>query len=147
MFVRRARGAAALLAATLVLSGPVRGSQRDGEAQADRKPSLSLRATPPVGFTPLRVRMAAELRGGSDDFADFYCPTIEWDWGDGTRSENTEDCDPYEPGRSTIKRRISVEHVYREPGGFRVQLRLKQKTRVVATTSAIVQVRGGVGSE
>jgi len=147
MPVRRLRGAAALVAAMLVLSDPVLGAQRDNEAQADRKPSLSLRATPPVGFTPLRVRITAELRGGSDDFADYYCPTIEWDWGDGTRSENTEDCDPYEPGRSTIRRRISVEHVYREPGGFRIQLRLKQKTRVVATTSAIVQVRGGVGSE
>lgn len=147
VFARRTRSAAAGLAAVAVLSGPAWGSQRDGDEQADRKPSLSLRATPPLGFTPLRVRIAAELRGGAEDYADFYCPTIEWDWGDGTKSENTEDCEPYEAGRSTIRRRFGVDHVYREPGGFRIQLRLKQKTRVVATTSVTIQVRGGVGSE
>jgi len=40
-----------------------------------------------------------------------------WEWGDGTESEATQDCDPYEPGTSTIKRRYTATHEYRESGG------------------------------
>lgn len=148
--VQHAHRAAIVLTTALLLSGPAAGSQREGNESresGDRKPSLALRATPPVGFTPLRVRMAVDIRGGADDYADFYCPTVEWDWGDGTMSENTEDCDPFEPGKSKVRRRFGVEHVYREPGAFRIQLRLKQKTRVVAATSVTIQVRAGIGSE
>lgn len=136
--------AAAALTAALLVSGPAWGQQRDGES-SDRKPSLSLRVTPPLGFTPLRVRVSAELRGGADDYADLYCPTIEWDWGDGTASENTEDCDPYEAGKSQVRRRYGVDHVYRDPGGFKVSIRLKQKSRLISSSSVIVQVRAGAG--
>jgi hypothetical protein len=143
----RVRRATVALTTAVLVSGPAWAQQRDGEREdGDRKPSLSLRVTPPVGFTPLRVRVSAELRGGADDYADLYCPTVEWDWGDGTKSENTEDCEPYEAGKSQVRRRLGVEHVYREPGGFRVSLRLKQKTRLIASSSVSVQVRAGAGA-
>ena len=70
------------------------------KAGDDKKPSLSLKATPPLGFSPLRVHASVDVRGGADDSADFYCPAIEWDWGDGTMSESSEDCDPYEAGKA-----------------------------------------------
>jgi hypothetical protein len=127
-----------------VLSAGVLDAQRDG---ADRKPSLSLRATPPVGFSPLRVRVVVDVRGGADDYSDFYCPTIEWDWGDGTVSENAEDCDPYEAGKSAIRRRFSAEHVYRQSGTFQVYFRLKQKDKTLGVSSANVQVRAGIRDE
>ena len=127
-----------------VLSAGALGAQRDG---ADRKPSLSLRATPPVGFSPLRVRVVVDVRGGADDYSDFYCPTIEWDWGDGTVSENAEDCDPYEAGKSTIRRRFSAEHVYRQSGTFQVFFRIKQKDKTLGVSSANVQVRAGIRDE
>ena len=116
-----------------------------GDAQRNdaKKPSLSLKATPPVGFTPLRVRLVVDVRGGDDDYADFYCPDIEWDWGDGTISENSQDCDPYEAGKSTIQRRYSAEHIFRQSGSFSVRFRLKQGTRVVASAATNVQVRAG----
>ena len=113
----------------------------------DKKPSLSLKATPPVGFSPLRVRLAVDVRGGSDDYEEFYCPTIEWDWGDGTVSGNSEDCDPYQSGKSSIKRRYSIEHVFRQPGTFQVFFRLKQRDRVIAASSSNIQVRPGVRDE
>lgn len=144
----RARRAAVALTAVLLVSGPAWGLQRDesrSRESGDRKPSLSLRVTPPVGFTPLRVRLTAELRGGADDYADFYCPGVEWDWGDGTTSENMEDCEPYVAGKSQIRRRLSTEHVYREPGAFKVSLRLRQKTRLIASSSVTVQVRASAG--
>lgn len=125
----------------LVLSPGAVGAQRDN---GERKPSLSFRATPPVGFSPLRVRVVVDVRGGSDDYADFYCPTIEWDWGDGTVSENSEDCDPYEAGKSTIRRRFSAEHVFRQQGTFQVFFRLKQKNKTIAASSGNIQVRAGL---
>jgi hypothetical protein len=123
------------------------GSAPSAQKGDDKKPSLSLRATPPVGFSPLRVRFVVEVRGGADDYADFYCPAIEWDWGDGTVSKNSEDCDPYEAGKSTIRRRYSIEHVFRQPGSFQVFFRLKQRDRVIAASSGNVQVRPGVRDE
>lgn len=117
----------------------------DAQQPENRKPSLAVRVTPPVGFTPLRVRAVADLRDGSDDYPDFYCATVEWDWGDGTMSENSSDCDPYEAGKSTIQRRFSAEHVYRQGGAYRVFFRLKQKTKQVAAASTNVTVRSGAG--
>jgi len=139
----RPRRASALLAVLGIAfaSGSAWSAQRSGD---DKKPSLSLRATPPVGFSPLRVRLVVDVRGGSDDYADFYCPGIEWDWGDGTVSGNSEDCDPYQAGKSTIRRRFTIEHVFRQPGSFQVFFRLKQRDRVVAASGANVQVRPGV---
>lgn len=140
---RRALSLLAVLAVALA-TGSASSAQRSGD---DKKPSLSLRATPPVGFSPLKVRFAVDVRGGADDYADFYCPAIEWDWGDGTVSGNSEDCDPYQAGKSTIKRRYSTEHVFRQPGTWQVFFRLKQRDRVIAASSSNVQVRAGVRDE
>jgi hypothetical protein len=140
---RRALSLLAVLIVALATSNAL-GAQRSGD---DKKPSLSLKATPPVGFSPLKVRLVVDVKGGSDDYEEFYCPSIEWDWGDGTVSRNSEDCDPYQTGKSTIKRRYSIEHVFRQPDTFQVFFRLKQRDRVIAATSANVQVRPGVRDE
>ena len=139
------RRACCTLAAALAIFLPAHTVQgRQAEA---KKPSLSLRATPPVGFTPLRVRVVADVRDGSDDYAEFYCATVEWDWGDGTVSENSSDCDPYEAGKSTIRRRYTADHIYRQQGQYRLTFKLKQKTKQVAASSTNVQVRAGVGDD
>ena len=134
---------AVLVACSLLTGGAVRtsGAARENEG---KKPSLSLKATPPIAFSPARVRAVAEIRGGPDDYEEFYCPTIEWEWGDGTSSENASDCNPYEAGKSSIKRRFSAEHIYRLPGNFRVMFRIKRKDKILATTSTNVQIRPGV---
>ena len=129
-----------LLALILVLGVAVY-AQKGGE---DKKPSLSLKASPVAGFAPLRVRVTVDVRGGADDSPDYYCPSVEWEWGDDLRSGNSEDCSPYEPGKSEIKRRYSAEHVFRNEGTYKLTLRLKQKERVVALGSATVEVRPGL---
>ena len=116
-------------------------AQKQGD---DKRPSLALKITPPLGFSPLRVHASVDVRGGADDTVDFYCPAIEWSWGDGTVSETSEDCDPYQEGTSTIRRRFSADHTFQQGGAYRVTFRLKQKTRVVASASSNVQVRAGV---
>lgn len=133
------------------------------EPAQNKKPSISLKANPPVGFTPLRVVVTAELKGGVNDFEDFYCADVEWDWGDDTKSESKADCDPYEPGKSEIKRRYVQEHVYRattlsggvgggiDPSGaergvqYRVRFVLKQKNKTVGSGQTVVEVRPGGG--
>jgi len=140
-YSRRMCCTVAVAAATLVpLRLVVLAQQPDA-----KKPTLAVRVTPPVGFAPLRVRGAAEVRDGSDDYPDFYCATVEWDWGDGTISENSSDCNPYEAGKSTIQRRFSAEHIYRQGGAYRIVFRLKQKTKVVGAATSNIQVRSGAG--
>ena len=116
-------------------------AQKGGE---DRKPSLSLKATPVAGFAPLKVRVTVDVRGGADDFQDYYCPNVEWEWGDDLRSGNSEDCAPYEAGKSLIKRRYTGEHTFRYGGTYKLTLRLKQKDRVVASGTTTVEVRPGL---
>lgn len=145
-YIMTNRRALAPLAALLILAAagavlPASGAGRENE---DKKPSLSLKATPPVAFSPAKIRVVAEIRGGANDYEEFYCPTVEWDWGDGTVSENTVDCDPYEAGKSEIRRRFSAEHTYHTSGNFKVFFRLKRKNKTVAATSANVQIRPGL---
>ena len=89
----------------------------------------------------------SDIRGGADDWADFYCASVEWDWADGTTSESSEDCDPYQEGKSTIQRRFTAEHTFRKGGDYDVAFRLKQKKRVVSLTKVMVRVRAGLSEE
>ena len=134
-----------VLAVLLVAAGAVRAAGDASDKNVtDKKPSVSLRATPSVAFAPARVRLTAEIKGGSDDFEDLYCPAVEWDWGDGTQSGSSADCAPYEAGKSEIRRRYTIEHVFRQPGAYRVQFRLKKGSRVNGSAQAVVQVRPGL---
>ncbi len=128
-------------AALVVPSNALQASVQGG----NKKPSLSLKATPAVSFAPARVVVAAEVKGGANDFEEFYCPTVEWEWGDLTTSTAEADCEPYAAGKSEIKRRYTVEHRYKNPGGFRIVLRLKKGNKIIATANTLVQVRAGLG--
>jgi hypothetical protein len=105
------------------------------------KPQLTVRVSPPAGFVPFRAVFTAELVGGANDYEDYYCARVEWDWADETRSEAGYDCEPYEKGKSEIRRRFTQEHTYRVPGNFEVTFRLKQGTKIVAAGKVMVQVR------
>ena len=98
----------------------------------DPRPKLSLRARPAVGVAPARVVLTAQLTGGFDDFEEYYCPTVLWEWADGTESESTLDCDPYVAGKTEIRRRFTVQHTFRA-GTHRVWVRLKRNDKPVAS--------------
>ena len=115
--------------------------------QGNKKPSLSLKATPAISFAPARIIIVAEVKGGANDFEDFYCPSIDWDWGDDTNSTSDTDCEPYQAGKSDIKRRYTVEHRYRNAGRYKIVLRLKKGDRVVASANTQIQVRAGLTGE
>src|SRR6266496_1255220 len=94
---------AVALPASIVAAGAAQKSGKDAKEAEAKRPQMRLKAQPVISITPARVVLTAELVGGPDDFEEYYCPTVEWDWGDGTHSESTADCAPYEPGKSEIK--------------------------------------------
>ena len=110
-----------------------------------KRPKLTVRANPVMAVSPARVVASADVSGGPDDFEEFYCASVEWDWGDDTKSNNTADCDPYEAGKSEIKRRFTADHVYRTAGEYRIQFRLKKKNKSVGSASTSVKIRPGIG--
>src|SRR3954453_14479291 len=99
------------LAAGSVTVFALQKSDKDSK-DGDKRPRLALKAQPTVGVSPARVVLTAELIGGANDFEEYYCAAVEWEWGDDTRSESTTDCEPYQEGKSEIKRRFVIEHVF-----------------------------------
>jgi hypothetical protein len=118
-------------------------AQSTGAESKLRKPRLDLRATPRVAFSPAYVLLTAELVGG-DEVEEFYCPGLEWNWGDGGKSVRESDCPPFEPGSGLI-RRFSAEHGYRRAGDYEITVTLRRANRSVAMASARVNVRPGLG--
>lgn len=112
--------------------------------QGNKKPSLSLKATPSISFAPARLTFLAEVKGGAEDHEEFYCPTVVWEWGDLTESTAEADCEPYEAGKSTIKRRYTVQHQFKNPGAYKVVIRLKKGSKVIASANTSITIRAGL---
>ncbi len=119
------------------------GQQKEDD---EDRPKLELKASPKTGFAPTRVTLRGQLTGGPDDYEEFYCPTVEWDWGNDTTSEQTYDCDPWEAGKTEIKRRFTTQYVYNNPGTYTVRLILKKRGETVVAANTRVQVRPGMRS-
>lgn len=132
-------GALSLLAAGALFA-------QNGKDADAKRPRIVLRAQPSVAVAPARVVLTAELVGGADDFEEYYCPAIEWEWGDDTRSESSADCEPYEAGRSAIKRRHTIQHIFRREGPYKVYVHLKRRDKVLGSASTTVQVQPGATS-
>jgi hypothetical protein len=135
--------AVAAVIATL-LSLPAFADQKDKDKDEGKRASLVIKASPVVAFSPARIVASAELRGGSDSDEELYCPELEWDWDDGTRSSAEQDCEPFEPGKSTISRRWSSTHTYTTAGNYRLMLRLKRGNKSVLAGNTTVQIKPGV---
>jgi hypothetical protein len=145
-FLRRSVGATVFAGvAAAMVAAPV----------AEEKPSISVKASPSVGFSPARVVITVEIKGGPNDYEEFYCAAVEWDiesvgesMGGGFdegRHQQQSDCDPYEAGKSEIRRRYTREQVFRSAGEYRIQFRLKQKDKVVGSGRTTVRIRPGLG--
>jgi len=135
-------GASCLLLAVAATAAPQKDNAKDKDTDS-RRPKITLKAQPTISMAPSRVVLTAELVGGANDYEEYYCPTVEWDWGDGTHSESTIDCEPYEEGKSEIKRRYTVQHVFRT-GAFKVMFRLKRRDKAIAAATVSIQVRPGL---
>ena len=110
-----------------------------GVARGAKKPRLDLRASPRIALPPVDVLVVAELVGG-DEIEDFYCPAIEWEWGDGNRSAHEADCPPFRAGM-TMARLHSASHAYRRPGAYSIRVTLRRVGRALAAATTQVDIR------
>jgi hypothetical protein len=143
----------AVLAVLLVLGLASAGVGKDKKSEEEKKasegkkgkrPSLALRALPRFAFSPANIHFTAELTGG-DDLEDFYCPDVEWEWGDGGKSQQESDCAPFEEGTSTIDRHFTADHVYQLSGRYTVKLTLRRAGKSVASQTLQLTIRPGLG--
>jgi hypothetical protein len=123
---------------SLVLLG-LAASGWAGEPKA-KKPRLDLRASPRVAMSPVNVLLVAELVGVPQG-EEFYCPGLEWEWGDGGKSSYESDCPPFAPGVE-LERRFSATHAYLRPGDYQVTVRLRRADRSITSATASITVRG-----
>ena len=138
-------GIAALLALGLA-SALVAGDKKKEEAgkgEKGKRPALELRALPRFAFSPANIHFTAELTSG-EDVEEFYCPDVEWEWGDGGKSQQESDCAPFEPG-TKIDRHFTAEHVYQMSGSYSVKVTLRRAGKTVAAQNLQLTVRPGVG--
>lgn len=139
--MRKTAGTSIIGAVTLAL---LTGSL--GEAAAPgkvKRPRLDVRPSPRITFSPAQVLVTAELRGG-DEAEEFYCPAVEWDWDDGSRSTQESDCAPIEEG-GRLERRFTNTHAYRRAGTYNVKVTIRRAERAIAVASATITVRPGLG--
>lgn len=135
--------AAALVVALCVVVPAFAGDDEKDKEKKGRKPGIELRATPRFSFSPARIMFTAELKGG-DDVEELYCPEIEWEWGDGGRSVEESDCEPWAPG-SKLERRYTANHVYPQAGLYLVRVTLRKSGKNITSQTMNVSVRAGLG--
>jgi hypothetical protein len=135
--------AAALVVLALTL--PAASGPAEEEAKKGKRPTLELRASPRYAFSPVDVTFTAELKGG-DDVEEMYCPEVEWEWGDGGKSVQESDCEPWAAG-TRIERRFTAHHTFARAGLYPVRVTLRKTGRLLASQTVQLTVRAGVGDQ
>jgi hypothetical protein len=136
----------AVLAAALAFLVPGVGSAAGGdESKRDKgkRPALEIRPTPRFAFSPANIFFTAELKGG-DNVEELYCPEIEWEWGDGGRSVQEADCDPW-TDTTEIQRRFTANHTYQFAGLYRVRVTLRKSNKDMTSQTVSITIRAGLG--
>ena len=126
----RVRGWRWLLVGSMAVTATVAAGRASAGGKDDSKarPKIAVRSQPSVTTAPGRVMLTAELRGGADDFEEFYCPTVQWEWGDGGKSVQEADCDPW-TATTPIQRRFTANHTFQFAGLYRVKITLRKSDR------------------
>jgi hypothetical protein len=118
------------------------GAEASAKEPKPKRPKAEARAIPALGVAPLEVLVILDLKGG-DELEELYCPEVEFDWADGSKSVQESDCPPFEPGKTTLTRRYSARHLFRNGGEYHVRVRLRRVDKVVASDETPVSVRSG----
>src|SRR5687767_4497739 len=96
-----------------------------------KKPRLELRGMPVMGPPSTEFLFVADLKGG-DEREDFYCPTLEWQWGKEDASVQEPECAPYQAGVTRMERRFSHSRAFPDEGSRTVTLILTKDGKTLA---------------
>ena len=88
------------------------------EKKSKSKPHLTISVVPRVLHPMTYISAVVKIKGGPIS-EDFYCQTITWDWGDGTISSTSEDCEPFEEGQQ-VRTLFTKIHQYSSPGEYKI---------------------------
>ena len=135
--------AAVAVALSLLASGTAPAATAEEKAKKGKKPALELRATPRYAFSPANILFTAELKGG-DEVEELYCPEVEWEWGDGGKSVQESDCDPWTEA-TPIQRRFTSNHTFQFAGLYRVKVTLRKSGKNMMSQTLTMTIRAGLG--
>jgi len=111
------------------------------------KPKVELKPTPQFALLGIGSRASATVRfrlsvkdAGNEDF---YCPRVEWEWEDGTRSEEESDCPEFASAApADHDKSWTKSHAFWEPGSHVIRARLYKGDRLIRTIETKVEVSG-----
>jgi hypothetical protein len=111
-----------------------------------KEPKVELKPTPRVTMMPGGTRAAVvrfRLTVNDGGREDYYCPKVEWEWHDGTKSSEESDCPPFGEATPSDHDRIwSHSREYWEAGQHVVTVRLFKGERMIRKVEATVDIRG-----
>ena len=73
-----------------------------------------------------------------------YCPEVEWEWGDGGKSVQEADCDPWTE-TSKMDRRFTAHHTFQFAGLYRTKVTLRKSDKDIMSQTVQVTIRAGLG--
>jgi hypothetical protein len=115
-----------LLLITIISGCSARTDPQGSSAAAPNQPTLTITASPRQGFTPLRVTLRGQLTGVDANSQEYYCLQEIWDFGDGAKSSEKPNCDPYSTD-SKVKKEFFIDHVYEKEGRYTVRFFLGEE--------------------
>jgi hypothetical protein len=116
-----------LLFLIIIIAGcSAKTDPQGSSAASSNQPNLTITASPRQGFTPLRVTFRGELQGVDTNDEEYYCLQEIWDFGDGARSSEKANCEPYSSD-SKVKTEFFMDHVYEKEGRYTVRFFLGEE--------------------
>ena len=113
---------------------------------SEKEPKVQLQPTPRVALLPGGTRATVvrfRLRVHDGGKEDYYCPRVEWEWEDGTKSSEESDCAPFEQATAADHDRVwSHSREYWDAGQHLIVVRLYKGDRVIRKVETTVDVRG-----
>ena len=120
-------------------------------------PVLLASAGPKLDFRPLKKITALEMGQCSVDVTfklriedrgveDYYCPRVEWEWEDGTKTSEESDCSPFDQASADHHRKVWTRaRAFKKSGTYAVKVRLYKADRMIHILETTAEVRGWEG--
>jgi hypothetical protein len=119
-----------------------------GSARALEGPEVDLKPIRKIwildaGSCDVDVTFRLEVKDGGDER--YYCPEVEWEWEDGSRSISESDCPPFEEAdedRRFVQRKT---HGFTRAGHWTITVRLSKAGELFHEEEADVLITGYEG--